>query len=71
MKFKNSSLIFVLTDRRMDGRTSKKQYAPSTFSKLGGITTTSNERRCELRPIDVNATLVRTNVFAGRTESVF
>ena len=55
MKFKNSNLIFVLTDRRMDGRTSKKQYAPSIFSKLGGgITTTSNDRRCESRPIDVN-----------------
>ena len=37
MKFQNCNLIFVKTNRREDEWTSPKQYAPSTFSKLGGI----------------------------------
>ena len=32
MKFQNQKII--LNFERMDGRTSPKQYAPSTFSKL-------------------------------------
>ena len=39
MKFQNCILINFVTDARTDGRTdgrtSPKQYAPSTFSKLG------------------------------------
>ena len=34
MKFKNNYLKLV-TEGRTDGWTSQKQYAPSTFSKLG------------------------------------
>ena len=34
MKFKNPNLIFLGWGGG-DGRTSPKQYAPSTFSKLG------------------------------------
>ena len=68
MKFKNSRLIFVLTDRRTD---KPKAICPFNFFKVSGITTTLYERWCELRPIDVNVTLVRSNVFAGWTESVF
>ena len=37
MKFKNPNLmVFVWTDEYVHGWTSPKQYAPSTFSKLGG-----------------------------------
>ena len=35
MKFQNPILNLYLTDRSMDGRTSPKQYAPSTYLKLG------------------------------------
>ena len=35
MKYQNCILINFVTDGWTDGRTSPKQYAPSTFPKLG------------------------------------
>ena len=32
----------LVTDGRTDGRTSQKQYVPSTFFKVGGITAVTN-----------------------------
>ena len=37
MKFQNLILNIEQTHERTDAQTSPKQYAPSTFSKVGGI----------------------------------
>ena len=65
MKFQNCILINFVTDGRT--RTSRKQYAPSTFPKLGGI-----KRPCEtqlfmlIKDLVKNASVLNKQTYEGR-----